>query len=113
MDLESPPPLPKPENKGLNEEDYVFISLDKADLPREGVFEHYVDYFWLVHPEKGLAFWNPKSKVTGKRGRRFGSPQCNSSKDIAYMVAKKTKWPHEVRQIPLVFVPIDIREYQV
>lgn len=110
MFLDSPLPPPKKQSRKLTEDDYVFIPFEKAYFPREGVFDHYVDKYWLVHPEKGLAFYNPKNR-NGNRSRKFGAPQCNDSKAIVYSVAKHAEWPHEIRQIPLVFVPIDMSEY--
>jgi hypothetical protein len=89
--------------------DYNFLPVDEAVSPAGGTFfQHYVNHWWLVHPEKGLAFYARRS------GHGLGSPQCNSSEQIARMVADKTvPWEDaEVRLFPSVWVPISIQDYR-
>jgi hypothetical protein len=102
----------------VHEDDYVFLPVAEAVEPAGGTyFQHYVDAWWVVHPEKGLAFFNPKSARTGRRRHgRWGSPQCNTNKRISEMVGRETAgslWPEvRVEKIPSAWVPIDISDYR-
>lgn len=102
------------ERKTVPIEDYKFLSVAEATAPaRGGFFEHYVDAWWLVHPERGLAFYSPVTR-TGRRRRGLGSPQCNTDERVTRMVgAKSAPWPDpEVRQIPSAWVPVDLSGYR-
>jgi hypothetical protein len=93
----------KPEIK-----DYAFLPVQEAVSPAKGgFFLHYVDAWWLVHPEYGLAFY--------RRGRRsgLGAPQCNTDERISRMVGLKTApWPDaEVKRFASVWIPIDPHDY--
>lgn len=60
----------------------------------------YHNYWWCVHPTKGLMFWG--------RGR---SAQANSNPELAERIrAKMYPWT-ELKQIPLVLVPINPSDY--
>lgn len=101
----------------ISKDDYVFLPVEEAVSPRKaGFFLHYVDAWWAVHPEHGLLFYNRKDRRTGRRGRRYGSPQCNTDRRIAEMVGRDTAgelWPEiEIRQFPSVWVPINISDYR-
>ncbi len=100
----------------VSETDYVFLTVEEAVTPRKGgFFQHYVDAWWVVHPERGLAFYNPKDRRTGRRRHgRYGSPQCNTDERISRMFGTKTvPWPHaRIEQFPSVWVPIDISDYR-
>lgn len=92
-------------------EDYKFLSVQEATAPvKGGFFLHYVNQWWLVHPEHGLAFYSPRSR----RRYGLGSPQCNTSEQISRMVGVKTApWPDpEVRKLASVWVPVDIGDYR-
>lgn len=100
----------------LRIEDYLFLSVEEATAPPGGsFFQHYVDAWWLVHPEKGLAFYNPVNDRTGRRRMgKLGAPQCNTDERISRMVgAKSCPWPDpEVRKLASVWVPADPGDYQ-
>lgn len=99
----------------LREDDYQFLSVEKATDPPGGMhFQHYVDHWWALHPEKGLAFYNPKNDRTGRRRQPgLGAPQCNASEQVARLVADKAvPWTPEVRQLKSVWVPIRIEDYR-
>lgn len=101
----------------ISKDDYVFLPVEEAVSPRGGTyFQHYVDHWWVVHPEHGLLFYNRKNRRTGRRWQRgLGSPQCNTDERISKMVGDKTLailWPDiEIRQFPSVWVPINISDY--
>jgi hypothetical protein len=99
-------------NPLLAEEHYQFMPFDQAATPGEGHFEHYVSHWWVVHPEKGLVFYNPVNSQ-GRRRRRWGSPHCNRNEDLARLVHRKTiTWEGtEVRLIESAWVPLDISDY--
>jgi hypothetical protein len=89
--------------------DYNFLPLEEAVSPkRGGYFHHVINGWWAVHPEWGLVFW--------KKGQRpgLGAPQYNSDERIVRSVGlRDIPWPEvEIRQIPSVWVPIDISDYR-
>jgi hypothetical protein len=93
----------------LTEDDYAFLPVAEAVSPaKTGFFQHWVDAWWIIHPDKGLAFY--------RRGRRgLGAPQCNTSEQIARMVLGSAPPPWEgaeVRKIASAWVPIDIDDYR-
>jgi hypothetical protein len=93
----------------LTEDDYVFVPVDVAMVPPNGLIEHFADRWWCVHPEKGLAFYNPRNS----RGRRTGagSPQCNSSETLARAIGERCCPWAEIRFIHSVFRRIDVHDY--
>jgi hypothetical protein len=101
----------------IKAEDYVFLPVAEGTAPTKGgFFMHYVDAWWVVHPEKGLAFYNPVSTRTGRRRfGRFGSPQCNTDERISRKVGLDcagSVFPGiEIRQFPSVWVPADPQDY--
>jgi hypothetical protein len=100
--------------KTLAEEDYVFLPVGKATQPPSGgFFQHYVDHWWVVHPKKGLVFYNPSSGGRRRDRHRIGAPQCNSDERISRHVAEKTvPFAYEIRHISSAWVPIDPHDYQ-
>jgi len=101
----------------LSPDDYLFLPLAEATAPtRGGFFQHYIDGWWVVHPEHGLAFYNPKNTRTGRRQLgRWGSPQCNVNEQISRKVGMDcagSVFPEvEVKLLPSVWVPIDPSDY--
>jgi hypothetical protein len=97
-------------------EAYRFLPVQEAVSPvKGGFFVHYVDAWWLVHPEHGLAFFNPRNARTGRRRMHgLGSPQCNTDERISRKVGQDcAPWPDpEVRQLASVWVPVDISDYR-
>lgn len=92
----------------LRIEDYKFLPVEEAVAPRGGLyFQHYVDAWWLVHPDKGLLFYR-----RGLGG--LGSPQCNTDERVTRMLFAKDPPPIdgiEVRKLASVWVPIDPCDY--
>jgi len=96
-------------------ENYRFLPLDEAVSPTRGAyFQRYAGFWWAVHPDRGLAFWNPKRHNGKRRAPGLGSPQCNPSEAISRSVAAKTitTWPAEVRLIEVVWIPISLSEFR-
>jgi hypothetical protein len=94
----------------LTEDDYSFLPEQEAACPvKAGLFMHYVDDWWVVHPAKGLVFYNPRRAPGGQRRRKYaglGAPQHNSDQRIQSLLAQDHyPFPVEVRQLPSVWVP--------
>jgi hypothetical protein len=98
----------------LTEDDYVFLPVEEAVSPsKAGHFEHRVNSWWHVHPDKGLVFYNPRNPSTGRRRHAHaGAPQCNTNERIARTVAELAPFQAEIRFFPSVWVQIDLNEYR-
>ena len=77
----------------------VYMSEDEASAA-SGLCAVLRDRWFVVHPERGLVFFQFK-RGGGLRG---ASPQCNSNENIARSIARMYPWA-EVRLIPFVLVP--------
>jgi len=89
--------------KGPIPEDHprlVFLPFDKAVDPPSGLIEHLKDHWWVVHPIKGLVFWDKRNQ----------SPICNSNKTLTERFTKFYPWA-EVRFFPSVFRRINPNDY--
>jgi hypothetical protein len=82
----------------ISEDRFTFVPVAQAIIPPPGLIEHLKDRWWLVHPEKGIAFFEGKFA------------QCNSNKAITERLAQPHSWA-TVKFIPSVFRRIDIRDY--
>ena len=96
-----------PKSKQLTLDDFVFLAFDEAAVPTpsRGLFyELRQDYYWICHPEHGLAFY---------RRHRSRYPQCNTSEEIQQVVLKQTgvgeRLGFEVRKIDRVYAPVRLR----
>jgi hypothetical protein len=85
---------------------YNFLPEDKATTPpTSGYFQALSNRWWVSHPEKGLAFfW-----MRGDKG--LGSPQCNINESISIKIGVNSIEGAQVKFIPVVYVPIDLRDY--
>jgi hypothetical protein len=87
-----------------------FIPFETAITPAEG--HCFVDRWWMVHPEKGVAFYATKRRSyelePGEEDEP--SPQCNSSESTARHLQQKLHPDCETRFIPVVFVRHAITE---
>lgn len=94
----------------LEEEHYQFLPIGEATTPPSNPlreYEYVPCHWWVVHPEKGLAFHN----IVSRQGRRqrpgLGAPQCNADERVARMVWPKTyPWPSELVYLEGVWVPV-------
>jgi len=95
------------QSRGLKAEDIIYMPFDDV-LKANGTVIVYRDDWWTVHPEKGLVFWCSNKR---RRDLTNASPQCNPIEATARHLQQRL-WPdHETRQIPLVLVPINVRDY--
>ncbi len=83
-------------------EHYRFVPIETATVPPGGLIEHFRDRWWLVHPERGVAYY------VGARGKD-ASPQCNGDEAVARRLFTPD-WA-EIRFIPSVFRRIDPHDY--
>ena len=89
----------------VKEEDWVFLP-EEAVLSAKGIVQTYHDYWWCVHPEKGLRFFQPLKR---RRGQLKGAaPKCNKHKTIAERFCPQGDG---IKCIPLVLVPIEVGDY--
>jgi hypothetical protein len=86
-----------------------FRKVPVADMitPTTGTYTVLVDYWWMVTDDDCLLLYRPDNR------RRNSAPQCNANRQIAEKVARSVGYPEptEVRQLPVVFVPLDIADY--
>lgn len=81
--------------------------IDQMTDPRgKGMVQIYEDYWWVVSENEELYFY-------GTQHSPYLSPQCNLNQSIVAKIAADPYHENvkEVRQIPLVFVPIHISDY--
>lgn len=111
--------------KKLSDKDFQFIEIDEAEAPTKGhMFSMYREYWWAVHPDKGLLLYNPLKRdrrvginergepvVTARRRQKYGSPQCNLSENIVKRIVQGYDFEVQIIQIARAFVPIDINDY--
>lgn len=81
-----------------------FIQFDKVADPDGLYVEVFRDRWWVVDPERGVALWR-------ERGMTSLSPQCNASEAITRSLVECLYPWADVRQVPMVLVPIDVRNY--
>lgn len=96
------------------EADYVFLPLHEAVSPGKGIyFQRYAMYWWALCPDKGLVFYNPMNQRIGRRRFSYqGAPQCNADERITRgVIASVVPFPIEVQQVPLVWVQINLSDY--
>lgn len=75
-----------------------FVPLEDATTPAEG--HCYVNRWWAVHPEKGVAFY---AQLLGYARSEEPHPQCNQQEHTARHLQEEL-WPDcETRFIPVVY----------
>lgn len=79
-------------------EKFHFLKLEEASKPKGHIIYHIPNSWWVVHPDKGLAFY----------GKGFGSPQCNTNEMISRRLCPE--WG-EVQFIETVFAPCNVSDY--
>ena len=80
-----------------------------VEPPASGFVKVMRDRFWIVRPTDGaLLFWR------GPREKGIGAPQCNANRAIVERIARGEAWPSDTRidQLPIVFVPVRIEDFQ-
>lgn len=84
-----------------------YLSLDQADAA-SGICNVMRDYWWVVHPERGLAFWQRDTKQSGLRG---ASPWGNKNKAITEKIRDMHFPWASVQEVPLVLVSINPKDF--
>ena len=87
-----------------------FVPLELATKPAEG--HCYVNRWWTVHPEKGVAFYCSRRRTYGLEPGEEDepSPQCNSSRFTAESIQKKIYPDCETRLLETVYARHAITE---
>lgn len=85
----------------MNEDRFKFVPIDEAVVPPSGIIQHFKDHWWIVHPEKGLAFFD---------SRGWLSPQCNGDERVTRRLAQHYPWA-EVQFIPSAFRRVNPSDY--
>lgn len=84
----------------MNPDRYHFLPMEKAlEGSRAHIVYNYLDSYWVMHPEKGLAFWD----------KGYSSPQCNRNEALAKHLCPD--WGVIVF-MKVVQVPCNISDYQ-
>lgn len=78
-----------------------FTSTEKAITPPAGLIEHLKDRWWVVHPTKGLVFWD----------KHHMAPQCNSNEAVARRIWEQMYPWAEIKFIPSVYRSINPQDY--
>lgn len=88
-----------PSCSAIDRKKFKCVKIDKATTPSEGIFRVICDAWWQVTPDNEVMFY------------RGHSPQCNQQKTISESIRDRIHKTCSVRQIAVVFVPIDPRDY--
>ena len=78
---------------------FHFVPLTERTTTRSSIVYNYANKWWVVHPEKGLAFF----------GKGYGSPQCNNDKSISQRLCPP--WGR-IEFIDRVLVPCNVADYR-
>lgn len=85
----------------ISEDKFEFVPVEEAIIPPPGLIDHMKDRWWIVHPDKGLAFFKSRGSL---------SPQCNGDERITRRLSEAYPWA-EVRFIPSAFRRINPNDY--
>lgn len=82
----------------MNIDRFHFLPESDVLSTKAHIIYQYRDAYWVVHPEKGLAFFD----------KGYGHPQCNTNRDIANRLCPE--WG-EIKYFARVLVPCNINDY--
>lgn len=87
-----------------------YVPEDLATTPAEG--HCYVNRWWTVHPEKGIAFYcaRRRSYFLEPGEEDEPSPQCNSDEYTSRILTERNHPECTVKHIPAVFIRHAIKE---
>lgn len=91
----------------LIEDDFRYLDLELAVEPFTSTVGVYRDFWWCVHPERGLLCYKTRKTINGF-GEWIISPQAAHLQEMADRLCPDFA---EVRHLPLVFIPIVVRDY--
>lgn len=85
----------------------VYLPWELALEPQQGLVRVEIDYWWEVHPDKGLVFFR-------RRPRDVPTPQLNKVKEITAKVAevKDPALGHVVQFVPRAYIPQRLTYYR-
>lgn len=83
----------------MNIDKFHFVALSEITSSKSHMLYQYLNSYWVVHPEKGIAFFD----------KGYGHPQCNSNESIAKRLCPE--WG-EIKFIEKVLVPLNISDYR-
>ena len=75
-----------------------YVPIEKATIPAGS--HCLVDRYWIVHPEKGIAFY---AQLFGYGSSDEPSPQCNTSEYVVRFDIQRRHPDCVVKKIPVVF----------
>lgn len=90
-----------------------FFFMPDADFTiANGINTAFRNRWWICHPEtKAILFVHVGLRPGQKASLVASSPQCNASEHVVRHVRDKSYPWAEVRFVPLVLKPIDVRDY--
>jgi len=88
-------------------EHFQQVPIAELTAPKSGIFHVRVNEFWAVTDDNCLLFYTGR----GKKRRHYTSPQCNSNEDIARKVSESYDFPVTVKQLAIVYVPVNLSDY--
>lgn len=94
---------------GISEDDprIFYVPLEQLTAERTGMIRCMRDDWWVVHPDRGVVFWDQSRR----RDLKKATPQANHQEQLSKLLAAKLYPFATVQQIPCVFLPIDPRDY--
>jgi hypothetical protein len=80
----------------------VKVPIKSIETPRRGTCEVFLDYWWIVDPEKDAVIFYKRWKPG------HSSPQFNGNKPVAEKILGRLWAPFgfEIRQVPVAFLPV-------
>lgn len=96
--------------RGMKANEFMCLPVSEALNPTSGhYFQRIANAWWIVHPERGLVFFNPQRRRTGSL---YGSAQCNVNEKVIRKLSSDGtyRFPHEIRFFEVVWVPVNPRE---
>ena len=73
--------------------EFEYTKIEDLTTPKNGAFNVYVDFWWIVTPDGELMFY------------RGYAAQCNADKRISDSMCERIYSDCSVQQIPVVYIP--------
>lgn len=83
----------------MNIDRYHFLPEENILNTKAHIIYNYMNSYWVVHPEKGLAFWD----------KGYSHPQCNSNEELSKSLCPE--WG-TIKFIDRVLVPCNLNDYK-
>lgn len=75
-----------------------YLDLEDACIPKDGFYRVMCDYWWIVTQDNQIMYCS-------------SSAQANTNKSIAEYIKNKMYPNSRLEQLPTVYIPISIQEY--